>query len=85
MTHFEFFSICGSLSRFGVPKCEEEICSQFLHVNTEIKMGAHCGLVDMGRSSRKYVVLLQIILVCKTIIQRPKMDPMNYFIVLFIC
>ena len=31
------------------------------------------------------VVLLQIILVCKTIMQRPKRDLVNYFIVLFIC
>ena len=30
-------------------------------------------------------VLLQIILVCKTIIQRPKRDLVNYFTVLFIC
>ena len=30
-------------------------------------------------------VVLQIILVCKTIIQRPKRYPVNYFTVLFIC
>ena len=38
-----------------------------------------------AQSDPTLVVLLQIILVCKTIIQRPKRGPVNYFTVLFIC
>ena len=49
--HFKFFSIFASLSKFGVPKCEEEICSQFLHVNTKMTIGAHRGAMDMGGST----------------------------------
>ena len=59
---------------------------------TQLTSCAACTLssIDSSYLSRELklqwpVVLLQIILVCKTIIQRPKRGPMNYFTVLFIC